>query len=346
MLWKQFFVLLCALFFVACLPFDEEPKTDVEPTAAPFELPSLGAESPPVLFITPTSAAAVTIPADFGTPTAVPSAATLPPPPVVVEATATAAPSPVPTLPVIPPTTQTLYKVIDVASNDVLNMRGGAGVDYDLVGSIPPQATGLLVTGAGQQVDGYTWVPVQYNNVNGWVNSRFLQELTPAERICQEEGAKLVIQQLRQAIETQNGVLLSQIAHPAGLGVRLSWWNPEVKLTPAELPTIFTSPTSYKWGIQDGSGFDLTGPFADQVLPFLNKDLLPATQLGCNEILAGPTTGLLQLPTEYEGTSFFTLYRPAPELGIEFDWGSWVIGLELVDNRYVVKYLIHFKYEI
>ena len=89
----------------------------------------------------------------------------------------------------------------------------------------------------------------------------------------------------------------------------------------------------------------IVGPFSERILPDLEEDLLPASERACNEILHGSTAGFVQLPEEYEAVNFYSLYRPAPEDGIEFDWGSWVAGVEQVDNRYVVTFLVPFAWE-
>ncbi len=64
----------------------------------------------------------------------------------------------------------TTYRVVDVRSDDVLNMRSGPNTDFSTVGTIPPVGRGIRITGAcsGQ------WCPVEYLGVRGWVNSRFL----------------------------------------------------------------------------------------------------------------------------------------------------------------------------
>ena len=63
------------------------------------------------------------------------------------------------------------YKVVGVASDDVLNIRSGPGVSYDIVGVIP--------SGSGCVIRSRTcrrrWCKVQYVGMRGWVNSRYLR---------------------------------------------------------------------------------------------------------------------------------------------------------------------------
>ena len=75
------------------------------------------------------------------------------------------------------------------------------------------------------------------------------------------------------------------------------------------------------------------------------KDLLGASQWACNELLYGPTAGLITLPEGYEAVHFYSAYRPAPATQ-EFDWGTWAVRVERWQGRYYVSYLVHYRYEI
>jgi hypothetical protein len=110
--------------------------------------------------------------------------------------------------------------------------------------------------------------------------------------------------------------------------------------------TLLSDETSHDWGTEDGSGFAISGSFAEVALPLLQQDLAAATETGCDEILAGATAGLVQLPPEEEGLSYVSLYRPAPPGEIEFDWGTWVAGYEEWQGELYLTTLIHYAYEI
>lgn len=66
------------------------------------------------------------------------------------------------------------YRVINVANNDVLNIREGAGVNYAIVGTIPPDGRDIQILGDGVQANNATWVPIIYKGISGWVNSYYL----------------------------------------------------------------------------------------------------------------------------------------------------------------------------
>jgi hypothetical protein len=80
-----------------------------------------------------------------------------------------------------PPTTRVLktdasYAVFNVSPKDVLNVRSKPNLAAATVGSIPPDAIGIKVTGAGVKVGRTRWVPVEYGKITGWVNQNYLYE--------------------------------------------------------------------------------------------------------------------------------------------------------------------------
>lgn len=74
------------------------------------------------------------------------------------------------------PSETILYRVIYVSINDVLNIRTGAGVDYEIVGKIPYNGRDIKITGGSVQADNATWVPILYEGITGWVNSYYLTQ--------------------------------------------------------------------------------------------------------------------------------------------------------------------------
>lgn len=72
------------------------------------------------------------------------------------------------------PSESLLYRVIHVASNDQLNIRAGAGINYEIIGTIPPDGQDIQILGDGVRANNATWVPILYEGINGWVNSYYL----------------------------------------------------------------------------------------------------------------------------------------------------------------------------
>lgn len=320
---KRIWLSLCLLFLLAgCTAATSAPTpTLTMPTAVP-----------------PTPIAPPLADSESATPQS-------PPPTTEAVSTSTVAATAVPPTPGPTPRPVT-YQVAFVSSDDTLNLRSGPGVDFDVVGELDPHATNVQITGSGQLVAGSTWVPIAAGNLRGWVNSRFLTADVPAGEFCKDEAVIGLVTNLQTAVANRDNALLAQLIHPErGLRIHTYWWNPVVLISGEEVQRLFTSRASYEWGIADGTGFPIVGSFAQVILPDLERDLLPATDEGCNEILHGATAGLVQLPDGYEQAPFISLYRPAGD-EIEFDWGTWVIGVEWWHGRYYLSYLVHFQWEI
>lgn len=67
------------------------------------------------------------------------------------------------------------YRVVDVANDDVLNIRSGPNADEPFVGDILSNGTDINITGLSVKQGADWWVPITYANNNGWVNGRFLE---------------------------------------------------------------------------------------------------------------------------------------------------------------------------
>lgn len=335
---KFAFMFMMALLLLGCQPqAEEEPGVNLDTTAVEPE--------PNIMIPEPTRATEAQAPIEGMVNEATAEAL---PPPIVITAEETEAAAPVDITPVVIENEPepTLYKVIDVASNDVLNVRGGPGVDNPITGALAHDATRVQVTGEGELVGSSRWVPIVTTDTVGWVNSVYLAEMSSAEVFCSNAEAAGLLEQVLTAVEEQNGELLAAIAHPDGISIGMSWWNPQINIAQDELKTLFTTSESIVWGTQAGSGNEIKGSFAEAVLPVLQEDMLAATEKRCHTLLAGPTAGIVQLPEGYEETNFYAIHRPAPEEGIEFDWGTWVVGFAKENGRYYVRYLMHIEYEI
>jgi len=69
------------------------------------------------------------------------------------------------------------YRVIGVKQGDVLYIRPGPGNLKVIIGRIPPNGTGIMVTGRGKRSGRSTWVPIKYRGKSGWVNRRYLSRI-------------------------------------------------------------------------------------------------------------------------------------------------------------------------
>jgi hypothetical protein len=230
-----------------------------------------------------------------------------------------------------------------VEPNDVLNVRSGPGVEFGIVGTIPPSANDVQITGSGQVVSGSTWVPVQRSGLTGWVNGRFLTGFVQDARFCGNTAVLELLDALETAVANQDDALLAQLIHPErGLRVRLLWYDAETQL---DNQNLLSDPTSYNWGNAAGSGEPILGTPAQILLPRLQNDFLGATETACNEILHGGTAGFVVLPDAYAPLNIYSFYRPGTEEYASLNWGSWAVGLELWQGKYYVSALIHYQWE-
>lgn len=324
-----FVAVLQLLLATGCRPVAVEPAaTPATGESAP--LTTATATAPPVLQAAPTATtAAATAPA-----TAAPTAPD-------VEATSV----PLPTENVAGD--GSTYQVIFVVENDVLNVRTGPGAANPVAGELAADADDIIVTGPGEQVAGSLWVPVVAGTLSGWANSQFLTESIDGDVFCSSPAVEELVEAFRRAVADRDGESLARLVHPEhGLRIRRHWWNPEVTLSRIEAADLFDGSQSYYWGVADGTGDEMRGSFERYILPLLERNLLPATEMACNRILHGSTAGLVQLPEGYEAANYYSVYRPAGEDMIEFDWGSWIIGIERWQGVYYLSFLVHFEWEI
>jgi uncharacterized protein YraI len=68
------------------------------------------------------------------------------------------------------------YRIVKVRSDDTLSVRSGPGVRYLKVGAIPFDGTGIQITGAQRKIGKSRWLPIKYQEIEGWVNRRYLAE--------------------------------------------------------------------------------------------------------------------------------------------------------------------------
>lgn len=237
------------------------------------------------------------------------------------------------------------HQVIFVEPDDSLNVRSSPGTESEIVGAIPAGASNITLDSYSRRPGLEQWASITYNDLTGWVNTAYLTEQVQPTTFCQANTPQTLIEDFRQALTNQDNTTLSGLFNPGrGLRVHRHWWNPVVTYSGAELDTLLTNTTIHNWGVSDGEGAPITGTFSDIPLPLLQYDLLPASETGCNEIISGGTAGWIRLPDGYETINYYSLHRPYTEH--EFDWGTWVIGIEQWQGDYYISYLIHYQWEI
>jgi hypothetical protein len=135
------------------------------PPAAPIE--AAAASSPEtaqaaVAEAAPTTAPPTMAPAAKAPPAPIPATASVPRPPQ---------PRPEPQGVAQPqPQSQPMFRVVNVRSDDVLNVRSGPSADFDVVGGLPPGSRGVAIVSACRSA----WCPVRHRTASGWVNGAYL----------------------------------------------------------------------------------------------------------------------------------------------------------------------------
>ncbi len=66
------------------------------------------------------------------------------------------------------------YQVVNVAYNDVLNLRSGPSSRYRIIGSIPPGSGCVVINGPCSG----NWCRVSYGGQSGWAHTGYLRYIS------------------------------------------------------------------------------------------------------------------------------------------------------------------------
>lgn len=240
------------------------------------------------------------------------------------------------------------YAVVGIPEGDVLILRSLAGISGGVVDEIAYDARGITATGNVTNLGSSIWMEIQTSEGSrGWVNSLKLTEDVSQDQFCQDARALLILDQALHSIQQQDGNLLSQIVNPRrGLIIRHDWWNPELIIPINSVPEIYTDLAEMDWGLLSGGEFKIQGSFKDIILPMLEDTVLNAPVPECASLPIGMTSRPALWPTEYTTLNYFTIHRPSPEGGNDFDWRTWAFGIEYIDGQPFLTSLIHFHGDV
>ncbi len=68
------------------------------------------------------------------------------------------------------------YRVVKVPADDMLWIRFGPHLKYQIVGAIESNGTKIQFTGPDIQIGKSRWVPIKYKDIEGWVNRGYLKK--------------------------------------------------------------------------------------------------------------------------------------------------------------------------
>lgn len=318
------FALLAAL---GCNLAFAGPTVELAPSAIPTGLPT------PLPSIAPTQPFAPSAVPPTALPSPLPSATQ----PLQATASAPAAPA----MAIYNP-----YAVVLVEGNDVLNARLMPGANNPVVGTLPPEATGLELTGKDAFVGDDRWVGVYLPEGGaGWVNAYYLTEQVTSADFCADPRLGQLVADFRQAIIDGDGQLLSSLVSPAhGLDVAYLHNGNTANYTPEEAGWIFQSDFVMDWGAHPASGLKVSGAFQETVLPDLMDVLANTFQVRCNNPDLGGGNYTYQWPRRYGNINYLVLHKPGPP-GNELSWRTWIAGIEYVEGRPYLFALVHLFWE-
>jgi hypothetical protein len=341
---KQFVVFLLVLSWLAGCGGEPAPTPDLVATQAEVmraAAATLTAEAPlPTAPPQPTSTVPEPSPTSTALPTPVPPTGTAPP--TAVPPTATE-PAP-PVGPGLGP-----FAVVDVASDDVLNVRAGPGVAYPVVGTVPFYGIGVEVYAGGQEVDSSWWVPVQYGDVTGWANSHYLaQQVGSIDEAVAARAAQAIM-----ALKDRDMGELADLVHP-DKGVRFSPYTyvragpgGDLVFSAAQIPGLLADPTVYHWGTFDGSGEPIDLTFAAYYERFVyDADFARPDIVGLDETVGQGNTinniaGVYPegITVEYHFEGFDPQYEG-------LDWRSLRLVFEEYEGTWYLVGIVHDEWTI
>jgi uncharacterized protein YgiM (DUF1202 family) len=323
---KTLLVLLLLLALSACAPAPGTPTPQ-----------------PPFITATPTLFLGSPIP-PLNTPA--PGVDTMTPVPASPAPFATFTPLTQPTQPT-PSGSSATYVVILVSENDVLNIRSGPGVENAVVGTLQPNASGLVRTGKTTLVGEELWAEIQNpEGGTGWVNSNFLTEEVASSAFCSDAHVTTLIQNLASAVKGTNDDTLAALVHSRhGLDARLWRYGTVANYTPEEASWVFESEYEVNWGPAPGSGENTLRTFGEALLPYLQEVFNASYTTHCNDPLDLATFSLDPWPPEYDNINFYTVYKPGTDQYGGLDWRAWTVGVEYVEGKPYLFSLVHYQWE-
>jgi len=161
------------------------------------------------------------------------------------------------------------------------------------------------------------------------------------DAFCADGNISSLLTQLKNSLNQSNGEMLSQLVSPVnGLDIRLWAMSTEVTFTKNTARNLFTSTESYTWG-GGPSGQPDVGAFKDIVQPKLLEVFnAPNMETYCDNLTK---VYPLAIPWPYSDMHYYNLYKPASDQF--FDFRTWLIGFEYVNNQPYLSALVSIVWE-
>jgi hypothetical protein len=153
---------------------------------------------------------------------------------------------------------------------------------------------------------------------------------TSANDFCADPRIPALIEQLKGSMNQSNGDMLAALVSPTdGVNVRLWAYNAGINFNMTDATTVFTNTIPYNWG-GGPSGTPDVGSFKDIIQPKLLEVLnAPNIETYCDNLTK---VFPLSNPWPYPNIHYYNLYKPATP-GNDFDFRTWLIGFEYINNQ-------------
>jgi hypothetical protein len=247
-------------------------------------------------------------------------------------------------LPAVSP--QVICTVVNVAPDDILNVRVRPDVGAPVVGRIPPYGMGISIRESGDQATPSTWVPIRYEDLAGWVSGRYLarQVGTIDEAVAVRAG------QMMWALKQKDMETLSRLVHP-DKGVRFSPYafvrGEDIVAHADQVPELMRDKTVRHWGEFDGTGDPISLTFGGYFQRFIyDLDFVRPHQIGFNTVVGRGNT--INNITEFYPDAIFIEYHfevVDPKFD-GLDWRSLRLVLEKYKGEWYLVGIVHDEWTI
>jgi hypothetical protein len=239
------------------------------------------------------------------------------------------------------------YAVAWVAPDGEVNVRQPAGISGTVLARFPADEREVHLTGNALFLGSSLWVEVDSPAGPGWTNSWYLTEWVPQDDFCADTRIIPLLQAWIGAIEAEDGQALAGLANARrGLILRHDWWNPEVVISPPEIPGLFESRQAMDWGQRDSMGSLVSGTFREVMLPSLQSVFGTAATVTCNSLITGNTARPARWPAEYTNLNYYGFFVPDPSAPNGFNWRAWAVGVEYIQGQPQITLVVQYRGEV
>jgi hypothetical protein len=238
------------------------------------------------------------------------------------------------------------YAVVNVAPDDVLNVRARPDATAPVVGQIPSYGVGVQIRDSVENAPASVWVPIRYADLTGWVNRRYLAP----QAGCKDESVAARAGQIIWALKQKDMQALSQLAHP-DQGVRFSPYayvsNEDLVFRAPDVRNLMRDQTVRHWGDFDGTGNPINLTFEAYFRRFIyDADFARPQQVGCNTVIGRGNT-INNIAAFYPDTIVIEYHFTGtdPQQG-GLDWRSLRLVLQAQEDVWYLVGIVHDEWTI